>query len=233
LFIEQYPEIAYVSFGNEINYYLRAHWSDVPSYRKMCQTLYTYVKDNYPHIDVLVIFGFTGMEKKEEEMIPEFLPACDVVGISSYHASISIESQIPHLEEEEMYHILEYCIKLCNGKRVAIVETCAFSYPDPVYQATYVHVFFDIIRKYREEMEFACWYTTYDSYPGTPTMLLPFLEQFNTAGLLLPDGTPKLSYYAWMEEMSQLGIATESPYRLCAAISAVVLILCLLKARDK
>ncbi len=231
LLVEQYPEIKYVSFGNEINYYLRYHWDEVSSYYTMCSHLYSYTKENYPKIGVLVIFGFTGMEKREEEMISMFLDACDVVGISSYHASVSLESVTPpELTEEEMHMALEYCIKLCGKKRFAIVETCAFSYPDPDYQVKYVHVFFDIICSHRGEMEFACWFSTYDSYPGVLTILDPFLEQFNSAGLLQSDGTPKASYYAWMGEMSQLGIVTESASnRVLAVVSGAVIVFYLLK----
>ncbi len=231
VFMERYPEVRYLSFGNEINYYLKGHWHEVRSYLDMCLRMYQYMKENYPHVNVLVIFGFTGMEKREEEMILLFLPACDIVGISSYHASIALESLAPpRLTEEEMREALEYCINLCGEKRFAIVETAAFSYPDPDYQAQYVHVFFDIIREHREDMEFACWFLTYDWCPGMLTTVDPFLEQFSSAGLLEPDGTPKPSYYAWMEEMSQLGIvSTPVSSRFLAAGLTVVIILWLLK----
>jgi len=230
LLLERYPEIAYLSFGNEINYYLRSHPGDVLPYLELCQHMYEYMKENYPHIPVLVIVGFTGMIKEEEEMISNFLPACDLVGISTYHACIALESLTPHrLTEQEMREGFEYCINLCNGKRFCVVETCAFSYPDPGYQVMYIHVFFDVIREHKEDMEFACWFGTYDWCPGTLTMMDPFLEQFNTAGLLSPDGTPKASYYAWMEEMSHSGIVRESPHRFLAAVFVVVIVIILLK----
>lgn len=230
--LERYPRIAYVSFGNEINYYLRGHWDEYPSYLNLCVKMYQYTKENYPHVGVLVIFGFTGMEKREEELISEFLPACDFVGISTYHACISTESVTPpRLTREEMREGFEYCINLCSGKRFAIVETAAFSYPDPEYQAVYVDVFFEIIHEYREEMEFACWFGTYDWHPGTLTMLDPFLERFNTTGLLGPGGTPKASYYVWMEEMSSYGAA--EPPRFLAALTVVVILFLLFSLKRK
>lgn len=222
----RYPRIAYVSFGNEINYYLRGRPEDYDPYRTMCLSLYTYTRENYPHVKCLVIFGFTGMERKEEEMIREFLPACDLVGISTYHAAVNVESNTPpHLSEEEMRRTLEYCITLCHGKRAAIVETCAFSYPDPGYQAEYVHVFFETVREFGNEIEFACWFSLYDWYPGTLGMLDPFLEQFSTAGLLTPDGLAKPSYYAWVEEMNQYRGGV--PSRI-SSVLPVVTILCIL-----
>lgn len=228
--VGQYPDIKYISFGNEINYYLRAHWDEVFPYCTMCGEMYNYVKKTYPHLRVLVIFGFTGMEKREEELIPLFMPACDIIGISSYHASISVESVSPRLTAEEMRQRLEYCITLCGEKRVAVVETSAFSYPDPVYQATYVHVFFEVIDTYQADMEFACWFSTYDWSPGMLTMVDPFLEQFNSSGLLQPDGTPKLSYYAWMDEMSQRGLVSQpASEKALAAILAALLVSYLLK----
>jgi hypothetical protein len=229
LLLERYPEIRYVSFGNEINYYLRVHWNEYPSYLRMCQLMYQYTKEHFPHLGVLVIFGFTGMEKREEELIQQVLPACDIVGISTYHASVSTEMIFPRLTEEEMREGIEYCITLCSGKRVALVETAAFSYPDPDYQATYVHVFFEIIREHADDMEFACWFGTYDWCPGMLTMLDPFLEQFNSTGLLTPDGSPKASYYAWMEEMSYHGV--DEPPRVLAALSVILLGYVLLRQR--
>lgn len=232
ILLDKYPEIEYVSFGNEINYYLRSHPDDVLPYLELCHHMYAYMKENYPNVPVLVIFGFTGMIKEEEEMISHFLPACDLVGISTYHACISLESVTPpRLTDQEMREGLEYCINLCSGKRFCIVETCAFSYPDPAYQVKYIHVFFDVIRDYSQDMEFACWLGTYDGYPGTLTMMDPFLEQFNTAGLLTPDGTPKASYYAWMEEMSRLGIIKAPDHRILGAVSLMV-ICCLLLLRE-
>lgn len=230
LLLQKYPEIAYVSFGNEINYYLKSHEDEVAPYLRMCLKMYQYVKENYPRVRVLVIFGFTGMSKREEDMISQFLPACDVLGISSYHVSVSLTTGEPRLTEEEMRAVLKYCITLCGGKRFAIVETAAFSYPDPAYQARYVHVFFDIIREYENDMEFACWFLTYDWYPGTLTMIDPFLEQFSSAGLLETDGTPKLSYYAWMEEMSQYK-GVSGPSRITAFCLVVVILLAVLKMK--
>lgn len=227
ILLNRYPALLYVSFGNEINYYLRGHWDEVQQYQNLCYRLYQYVKENYPQVTVLVIHGFTGMEKREEDLVQQFLPACDIVGISVYHACIDVSSvSPPQLTDKEMRKGLTHCINLCNGKRFSIVETCAFSYPDPQYQAQYIHVFFDIIKEYRNKMEFACWFSTYDWYPGTLTMMNPFLEQFNTSGLLEPDGTPKPAYYAWMEEMSSLGIGPASyPYSLFAVVMICLVLL--------
>ncbi len=230
LLVNRYPDIPYVSFGNEINYYLRGHPEDLLPYLRMCLSMYEYTQENYPHIQCLVIFGFTGMEEKEKEMIVQFLPACDLLGISTYHACVSLESMTPpRLTEEEMLNTLEYCISLCQGKRFALVETCAFSYPDPGYQATYVHVFFETIRKHKDDMEFACWFTTYDWRPGALTMFSPFLEQFNSAGLLASDGTFKASYYVWIEEMSHDGAQLPSPL---LSVVALVIIISVLRIRE-
>ena len=228
---EQYPAIQYVSFGNEINYYLRGHWEDVYPYLELCLHMYQVTREHYPHVGVLVIFGFTGMEKREEDLIPLFLPACDMVGISTYHASVGVGSMTPpRLTEEEMREGIEHCIRLCRGNRFAIVETAAFSYPDPEYQATYVHVFFDVIREYSRELEFACWFGTYDWRPGTLTMMDPFLEQFNSTGLLTPDGIPKASYHAWMEEMALYGVG--SPPRGLAVFFLVVITLFIVRLKE-
>ncbi len=222
---ERYPALRYVSFGNEINYYLRGHWDEVVPYYNLCYHLYQYVKENYPHVAVLVIHGFTGMEKREEELVQQFLPACDIVGISVYHACIDLSSlSPPRLTEKEMREGLTHCINLCKGKQFSIVETCAFSYPDPQYQARYIHVFFDVIKE-NSNMEFACWFSTYDWYPGALTVIDPFLEQFNTSGLLEPDGTPKPAYYAWMEEMSSFNGGVSYPYSLFAVVMICFLLL--------
>lgn len=229
--LEKFPEIKYMSFGNEINYYLWSHPEDTPPYLNLCVQMYEYMKENYPEIPVLVIFGFTGMGERDRELVSQFLPACDLVGISTYHACIAVESLTPpQLTEQEMYEGFLDCINLCGGKRFAVVETCAFSYPDPDYQVRYVKVFFDVIEEYRKDMEFACWFGVYDAYPGTLTMAAPFLEQFNSSGLLYTDGTPKASYYSWMEKMSQLGIAESNfNHRLLAAVSLAVVSYLLLK----
>ncbi len=224
-FFERHPGIKYFAFGNEVNYVFRVY--DVyDQFVNLSSRMRAFVHARLPDVKVIGVFGFSGMTAKEWEQAPKIMEHCDVLGISSYelgNIKVNYEALDAHFDK---------CANVTD-KPVAIVETAGFSSQavngSPEYQAEYVRFFFHYIREHSSRLLFACWFSLYDMPPGFATGLAPFLESFNSCGLLTTDGRTKMAYYVWLEEIgyepsgkgSNAGMRALAMCATCATVGAI------------
>lgn len=203
--MERFPDIDYVSFGNEINYHFEGRPDEVDEYVDFCRRVGMHFKSRHD-AKVMTIFGFTGISESGRGMVKLFLPFSDLMGISSYDLSLHNMSQ-SQISSDRFADVIDGYVDLLDGKRFAIVEMAAFSSPgvggSPGYQSRGVRNFFGLCERYRDRMDFACWFSLYDAAPGLLATFAPFLETFSSAGLLSPGGMPKPSYYEWEDQIQR------------------------------
>ncbi len=210
----------YISFGSEVNGFFETFYDYeednltntvmLEDYVDLCEQLYDYVKTNYPTVKVLTIFRYQPPEdiKNIEKLQPYFTNCCDIFGVSAriFTDTYGYNSMLDEAGVLERYSSFANL----SSKKFAI--TNAYTISDSraggseYYQESYVRYLFNVIKQYEAKLEFLCWYTIYDYPPGyLSTFVSPFLEVHATAGLLTHNGDLKRSYYAWIDEMLEMG----------------------------
>ncbi|MBD3192257.1 MAG: hypothetical protein GF308_16580 [Candidatus Heimdallarchaeota archaeon] len=238
-------DLDYISFGSEINAFFE-RWVDtatktvtnstvLDSYVALCEEMYTYIHNHEsvkPDIQVLTIFRIQRPIDlvTTEAIIDRFTNCSDIFGTSTRIFTNNFGSMVQLTEDEVMAKFQEFA-DLCGTKKMAITNTYAVSdnragsYEG--YQANYLKACFKTIDALGDQLEFFCWYSMHDYPPGYLGMLFhPYLEVHSTAGLLTYNGDPKLSYYAWVEEMQARGRMEnyQKPWEIAIAAIALALV---------
>lgn len=237
-------DLDYISFGSEINTFFE-RWVNtttktitnttvLDSYVNLYEEMYDYIHNHEsaaPDIKVLTIFrNQRPIDLTTTEVIIDRFANCsDMFGVSTRIFTNNYGSMV-QLSEEEVIDKFQAFADLCGNKTFAITNTYAISdnragsYEG--YQANYLRACFEVIDLLGEKLEFFCWYSMHDYPPGYLGMMFhPYLEAHSTAGLLTYNGDPKLSYYAWVEEMQARGRMEDYKVAWKIAIAAVALAL--------
>jgi hypothetical protein len=213
-------ELDYISFGNEINGFFETYFDYntetmnntvmLVDYIDLCEQMYDFVKINHTSTKVMTIFRQQPLIDiiNIESMIHLFNDTCDIFGVSSRIFTDDF-GYLSILNEAE---VLERYSSFANltSKKIAITNTYTISDSragsSEYYQANFIRHLFNFIELYDDRIEFVCWYSIFDYPPGyLSAYFSPFLEVHATAGLFSPSGDPKMSYYAWIEEMQAAG----------------------------
>lgn len=213
-------ELDYISFGSEINGFFETYFdyetetmnntAMLIDYIDLCEQMYDFVKINHTDTKVLTIFRYQPPSDliNIESLIHLFNNTCDIFGISSRIFTDDL-GYLNLLDELEVFKRYTSFTNL-TSKKIAITNTYTISDSragsSEYYQANFVRYLFNFIELYDDRVEFVCWYSIFDYPPGyLSAYFSPFLEVHATAGLFSPSGDPKMSYYAWIEEMQAAG----------------------------
>ncbi|NHJ39682.1 MAG: hypothetical protein FK731_06575 [Asgard group archaeon] len=213
-------ELDYVSFGNEINGFFETYFDYetetmnntvmLMDYIDLCEQMYDFVKTNYSDTKVLTIFRYQPPIDliNIEAIISLFNNTCDIFAISSR----IFTDNFGYLTQLDESGVLERYSSFANltSKKIAITNTYTISDSragsSEYYQASFVKHLFNFIELYDDKLEFVCWYSIFDYPPGyLSAYFSPFLEVHATAGLFTPTGDPKMSSFAWLDEMQAAG----------------------------
>ncbi len=235
-------DLDYISFGSEINGFFETYYDYetknltntvmLVDYVDLCEQMYDYVHAKYPSVKIFTVFRYqpTSDIKKIEAIVNSFNDTCDFFGLSTrvFTNDFGLLASLNQTEVigrfSSFANITDKNFAITNAYTISDSRAGGSEY----YQANFVRYLFDVIELYENRLEFVCWYTVFDYPPGYLGMIFsPYLEAHATAGLFTTNGDPKMSYYAWLEEMQAAGRLEDHkmPWKIGVSALAVAAII--------
>lgn len=205
-FMDRYPEINYLGLGNEVNTYFRLRPAEADSYLRFLRIATKYIRGRYPRVRVYAIIMASDLKSADIVFARRVRRATDLIAFT-YYKPVFYALNKGKLPIKTIARDFKTFADIAGGEKFIITETAMvsseFAGGSPDYQVWYLRQMFRMINKYRNRIEFFCWFLLYDWPPGGISQAHPTWEIFSSLGLFESDGTPKASYYAWKEEIAK------------------------------
>ena len=216
--LDRYP-IQYLCIGNEVNDYFINHRDEIPAYRSFFLAVKDRISQEHPEVKVGMTFAYHDAVSTNALDIVEELNIGDFLPLTLYLYS---QSFVFDREPAELEPIMDQVFDLAGEKPVALVEigwnTSESLSGTQQDQEKFVREAFRLLTLKHDRIEFLSWFNLHDGDPEdayqSALSFLPsesllaqdeaflkiFVDYLNYLGLREYDGTPKLGWFAFVDE---------------------------------
>lgn len=216
--LDRYP-VQYLSIGNEVNDYFLNHRDEIPAYRSFFLAVKDRISQEHPEVKVGMTFAYHDAVRTNSVDIIEDLNLGDFLPLTLYLYNPPL---VFDRDPAELEAVLDEIFVLAGDKPLALVEigwnTSESLSGTEQDQAKFVREAFRLLTLKRDQIEFMAWFNLHDGDPEDAyqsalsflpseslqtqdeAFLRDFVDFLNYLGLREYDGTPKLGWFAFVEE---------------------------------
>jgi hypothetical protein len=216
--LERYP-VQYLSIGNEVNDYFVRHRDEIPAYKTFFLAVKDRIHQEYPDLQVAMTFAYHDAETTNALDIIRELNLGDFLPVTLYLYNSPFEFT---RDPAELEKYLDRILDLAGDTPIAFAEI-GWNTADSLSgseedQEAFIREIFRLLSLHREQIEYISWFNLHDHTLDTTTQsaltFLPpnavqiqddlfmrdFVDFLTYLGLRDNDGTPKLAWFAFVEE---------------------------------
>ncbi len=216
--LDRYP-VQYLSIGNEVNDYFIHHRDEIQAYKTFFLAVRDRIHQEYPDLKVAMTFAYHDAETTNAIDIIEELNLGDFLPVTLYLYSPPFNFDRDPAELESYF---DRILDLAGDTPVAFAEigwnTAQSLSGSEQDQEFFVREVFRLLSLNRDQIEFFAWFNLHDNnlentYQSALSFLPPdshliqdedfmrdFVDFLTYLGLREMDGTPKLGWFAFVEE---------------------------------